>query len=97
MVNIILAAPIYVYLVKDVSIYLKVIIFQNGPQILIHEFHVTSSPWQRVVVNKINLKANDGLNLDFLAGTDVSIYLKVIIFQNGPQILIHEFHVTSSP
>ena len=41
--------------------------------IAIHEFHVTSSPYQQGVDNKINSKIDDGMESNFLLGTDITL------------------------
>ena len=41
-----------------------------------HKFYVTSSSWQQGVGNKINLRMDDGWELNFVPGTDNTLLLR---------------------
>ena len=43
----------------------------------VHDFYVTSSPYQQGVGNRINLKMDYGLESIFLLGTDNTLLAKI--------------------
>ena len=51
-------------------------------KILLHEFHVTSSPYQQDVGNEINLKTDNGREPKFLPDTDNAVLLRVVCPKN---------------